>query len=147
MRKVDSMTLEMKTSPWLKWFMVCVHVAAGLAALLAGLTWPWRAILLLGIGLSLWRAWPRAGLRTLRLSADGQLAIGIGDAWSSSFLLPDSLVWPWLVIVRHRPASGKRTATMIFLPGSLAPDDFRRLRVWLRWRAKPAAAMGYQPSR
>jgi toxin CptA len=44
-------------------------------------------------------------------------------------------VSPFLVVLELKPAD-RRGRRVIFLVDSAAPDDFRRLKVWLRWRRK-----------
>ena len=45
-----------------------------------------------------------------------------------------SFVAPWLTLVRWRPDGSWRDHSVLILPGMLEADDFRRLRVLLRWR-------------
>ena len=44
-----------------------------------------------------------------------------------------SFVAPWLTIVRWRPEGARFDRTVPILPGMLPAEDFRRLRVLLRW--------------
>ena len=44
-----------------------------------------------------------------------------------------SFVAPWLTIIHWRPEGTRFDRTLVVLPDMLAPDDFRRLRVLLRW--------------
>jgi toxin CptA len=43
-------------------------------------------------------------------------------------------VAPWLTVVRWRPHGALFDRTVLVLPGMLPAEDFRRLRVLLRWR-------------
>lgn len=74
-----------------------------------------------------------------RVSSAGQLSYGnTGWQWRAKDgvkgfeLVGDAVVWSSLVILPFR-ANG-RSATLVLLPDSLAADDLRRLRVWLRTR-------------
>ena len=49
-------------------------------------------------------------------------------------LLPGAAVHPWLTVVRL--AGERGTYRVLVAPDSAAPDEFRRLRVCLRWRAE-----------
>lgn len=118
--------------------------AHGVAHLLAAVALGWAALPLtvqcLGLlalaGHLLWRRLP--GERRLRCGDDGQLAVASGDTWQSVTLCPDSQVLPWLIVLRYRPAQARYARTLPILGDSLPPEDFRRLRVWLRWRARLA---------
>lgn len=44
-----------------------------------------------------------------------------------------SFVAPWLVVVRWRPEGAWRDRSLLVAPDMLAADEFRRLRVLLRW--------------
>jgi toxin CptA len=44
-----------------------------------------------------------------------------------------SFVAPWLTLVRWRPSGARFDRTFLLVPGMLDREDFRRLRVLLRW--------------
>jgi hypothetical protein len=48
-------------------------------------------------------------------------------------LRPGSFVAPWLAIVRWRPAGARWDRTLLVAPDMLGREEFRRLRVLLRW--------------
>ncbi len=82
-----------------------------------------------------WRAWRRPAVVALRLNADGSLELrAAGQDWQPVSLLPHSSVTPWLCMLAYR-AQGKARSLALY-PDSLHPDDFRHLRVWLRWLAR-----------
>ena len=72
----------------------------------------------------------------LRLEGSGRISVA-SDA-STQFvaarLLPEASVHPLLTIIRLEVESG-RQYTVIAAVDSLNGDDFRRLRVFLRWQA------------
>ena len=45
-----------------------------------------------------------------------------------------AFVAPWLTIVRWRPARARFDRSVLLVPDMLPPDEFRALRVLLRWR-------------
>lgn len=49
-------------------------------------------------------------------------------------LLGSSYVSPSLTIVSLRPHGGRRARRVILVPDNVDQRDFRRLRVWLRWK-------------
>jgi toxin CptA len=115
------------------------------AALLAVLQLPWTPVLkgllaavLLGLA---WRAGSEVmcSRLQLRLDADGVLAIaGEGGEFLPAALQPAATVHPWLTVFRIR-IDGRQRRVFV-LPDSLNRQDFRRLRVWLKWRASYHAA-------
>lgn len=68
--------------------------------------------------------------RHLRLSLDGA-AIVDGVAGR---LRAGAFVAPWLTAVRWRPQGAWLDRAVLVLPDMLGAEDFRRLRVLLRWR-------------
>ncbi|MGZ5082565.1 MAG: protein YgfX [Usitatibacter sp.] len=76
---------------------------------------------------------PRAA-RALRLRGGG--AIEVLDAsgrWREGSLQRGSFVAPWLTIVRWRAAGERFSRTLPIIPGMAGDEEFRRLRVMLRW--------------
>jgi toxin CptA len=49
--------------------------------------------------------------------------------------LPGASVHPWLTVLRFQDELGRRR-TVLATYDSMNPEDFRRLRMFLRWRAK-----------
>lgn len=82
-----------------------------------------------------WLAWRRPAVVALRLNGDGNLELrAAGQDWQPASLIPHSSVTPWLCVLAYR--SNGRTQSLALYPDSLHPDDFRHLRVWLRWQAR-----------
>ncbi len=75
-------------------------------------------------------------LSAIRLERAGQISIrGIREKdFLATQLLPGATVHPWLTIIRLKAGSGPRH-TLIVTVDSLNRQDFRRLRVFLRWQA------------
>ena len=76
----------------------------------------------------------RHGVRAVLACRDG--AIDVQDAagaWRTGILRAGSFVAPWLTIVRWRPHTARFDATIVLLPDMLPAEDFRRMRVLLRW--------------
>jgi len=53
--------------------------------------------------------------------------------WRTGIVRPGSFVAPWLTIVRWRAPMHRFDRTLLILPDMLPEEDFRRLRVLLRW--------------
>lgn len=137
-------TLTVDPSRRLVLAAAAAHLLAVAAVLLAELPWPYRAVLLAAVAVSLARSARRTAPVGLRCQPDGQLAIGAGDDWEAVELLPDTMVLSWLVVLRYRCAG--RPRSLVVLAGAVADEDFRRLRVWLRWRAARLGKDAHAPS-
>ena len=75
------------------------------------------------------------GVRDLLLLAGD--AIEVGDAHGRirfGRMVDGSFVAPWLTILRWRPRRSWIDRSIVILPDMLGPEDFRRLRVELRWQ-------------
>lgn len=72
----------------------------------------------------------------IRLETDGQLSVTLGadQEFTVAELLPDATVHPWLTVLRLKTAEG-HVSSLLLSGDSLDANDFRRLRVFLRWRA------------
>jgi len=76
---------------------------------------------------------PRAA-RRLTLQRDGAIEVeSPSGACRVGSVRPGCFVAPWLTVVRWRPVDASRDRTVLILPGMAAAEDFRRLRVLLRW--------------
>ena len=118
--------------------LLMVQVVAHLAAIVAllGATLPsWLALLFLLL-ITASAAQARKGLRagTLVLHGDGRLeADGPGGTPHEVCVHAHTLVLPFLVVLLYREDGRLRSLTL--LADSLAEEDFRQLRLWLRWRS------------
>lgn len=57
-----------------------------------------------------------------------------GGKWVDCELLASSYVSPNLTIVNLRPRGRRGTRRVILVPDNVDARDFRRLRMWLRWK-------------
>lgn len=110
------------------------HVLAGAAVAMAALPAVPRAGLIAAVVVhALWFSRRKQPALRLRCQAGGGLAIQDGGEAVPATLEPGSTVWPGLVVLRYRLDGQRRSQTYMLFPDSLSPDDFRRVRVWLRW--------------
>ena len=81
-------------------------------------------------------------IRVLRIAEDGRVScLAAGEPeFSTVRVLPGATAHPWLTVIRLAHAEGK--LLIVVAPDSAAPDEFRRLRVWLRWRAPVSDVSG-----
>jgi toxin CptA len=75
------------------------------------------------------------GIRRLVVDLSGHVEIDRADGSRAAGLVLDgSFVLPWLTVVRWRPCGARWSRSVLIAPDAVAADDFRRLRVLLRWR-------------
>jgi len=92
------------------------------------------AALVLALGAA--SAWDRALLRArqspraLELSGDGRLEVRLADGSRAQANGAARMVNRWLVALTLR--NRKRNSVLV-VAGMLAPEEFRRLRVWALW--------------
>lgn len=74
----------------------------------------------------------------MRLTDNGDLLLlsAVGDALSVS-IASGTVVFSQLVVLRVRKNEQRRPMTLVLLPDSMSAEQFRVLRLWLRWRAEP----------
>lgn len=118
--------------------VLVMHLLAVLAIGLADLE-AWIQMALIGVVLaSLVTHRPNQAVR-LQCGDDGALALHDGAEWHVVTLRADTFVSPHLTVLRHVEEGARRPRSTLILGDSLPADDYRRLRVWLKWRAKPAS--------
>lgn len=132
-------TIGLHRSPFLDRTLIALALSASVAIYAFPKPPVVLGALLLALGaLFLW-SWQRLSpsLSAIRLERGGNiLAAGVGDAeFSEATLLPRATVHPWLTVFRlELPEGGQHT--VVVARDSMAGEDFRRLRVFLRWRAQ-----------
>jgi toxin CptA len=119
----------------LRWSLAATHLCGAGAIFLAALP---TDVQLTGLALLLfslvyyWRPAPDVRLRG---KPDGTLEIWRQEQWHVARLAATSVILPGCTVLRLGIGTGPWRRNLVVLPDSLPPDDFRRLRVWLRWRA------------
>jgi hypothetical protein len=90
--------------------------------------------LALGAARRLTPRWGGVAPRALAVRASGEVALQARDGeWLRGELRDGSFVAPWLTIVRWRPEGRRMDRTVLLVPGMVGRDEFRRLRILLRW--------------
>ena len=95
------------------------------------------AILLLAWGMAVFAWWQlQPKIAALRLQRDGNLEILYpgSDGFVPAHCLPGATVHPWLTVLRIE-LSQRQRLTLLVTHDTMDAEDFRRLRVFLRWRA------------
>lgn len=73
----------------------------------------------------------------LELKDGGGISFHTRDGgWADCELSGSSYVSPRLTIVNLRPRGKGRTRRVILVPDNVDPRDFRRLRMWMRWKSE-----------
>jgi toxin CptA len=133
--------IRIRPSRQLALLLALAHVVAAAVPLTLPLTVWAKGLLLLAIAASLGRSlWGPALLR----AADAVVAVEIGEGgaasyqtrrgdWHHAALLDTSFVAAGLTVLNFRIQGSWIARHIVIMPDSVAKDDFRRLRVWLRW--------------
>ncbi len=75
----------------------------------------------------------------LEVSSDNVLSVQTRETdWREFEVLGTTFVMPCLTILNLRPHAGGPVQRVVILPDSLHMEDFRKLRVWLRWKENAA---------
>lgn len=118
--------------------LVLVHSIA--AACLIALPWPLilRFLFLPLLGLSLVKALRPSRVVGLRMVGRDQLECLLADgAPMVATVLADSTVFTRLIVLHLRIGNEKRPCSIALLPDQMTAEQFRLLRLWLRWQAEP----------
>ena len=92
------------------------------------------------LALEAWRTLQPSTIVGLRLAENGELGFLSPDGDLRSVTVqPDSAVFSWLIVLRVREFGQGRLHSLVLLRDSMSVEQFRLLRVWLRWLANPQA--------
>jgi toxin CptA len=133
------LVVEVGDSRQRKRYLMGLHSAAAVGVLLAGLPLLAQVASCLALGLSLAYYWRPTPPTRLRCHRDGAFEIWHAAEWRSARLDDASVIWPGFICLRHSQAR-RRGRCLLVLPDSIPAADFRRLRIWLRWRSEREAA-------
>jgi len=118
----------------LRLYLAAAHAGCAGAIFLAALAplLQWAGMVLLSFSLVYY--WRTA--RDVRLRGDrtGKLEIWHDQHWHAAWLAGSSVILPSCTVLRIASEHRWLNRNLVVLPDSLPADDFRRLRVWLRWR-------------
>lgn len=139
--------IELRPARRLAWLLGAVHLGA--LMLLGTLPMAWWAVLVLAALLvasalqSISRQALRRGARAvtaMEFADREQVRVRRGDgSWHDGRLLGISTVGAKLAVLNIR-LEGQGVQHVVITGDGIDGDDFRRLRVWLRWGPRPAGA-------
>jgi hypothetical protein len=137
MKPVAPLTIPLRPSRRLLLVQAIAHLVAGGAVLVSTIASWLAAALLLLVGLSLTRQQRLSPVTAIVLRGDGNIDIvGADGTVIEAAVHPHTLVLSFLVVLLYRQQGRLRS---LVLPGdSLATEDFRQLRLWLRWQSSAA---------
>jgi toxin CptA len=145
--------MELRPSRQLALVLGCAHLAAMLVLLLLPLALWLQAtgalLLLLSAAYTMrghaWRR-GRGAVTALHFSDREQLRVRMYDgAWHAGRVLGSSTVGIRLTVLNIALDGSRLPLHIVLLSDSLDAEDFRRLRVWLRWGPRPAADEAVTP--
>ncbi|MBT9613227.1 MAG: hypothetical protein IV108_08175 [Burkholderiales bacterium] len=149
------LTLSLKSSRYLAIGLSLGHLAA--LGCVVGVTLPLWLKLLLSVTLAAslielltreaWRI-RSSSIVELQCEREGGALIKMRSGKElQARVLGSSFVASYLTIVLVRPDASRRVRAVLILPDMVAPELFRQLRVWLKWRVgrgvEPEAATGW----
>ena len=135
--------IELRRSRLLVFLLVLLHGLAAGCALALPWSWPLRGVLLLAVGVSLGYVLRPSPILDLRLCAPDRLDCLLADGNRQALELhPDSTVFSQLIVLRLRVGEAKRVSGLVLLPDQMSAEQFRLLRLWLRWRSEPKERAG-----
>jgi toxin CptA len=145
-------TINLRPSRQLAFVLSLAHTAAAGACLLPDLPPAAGAALVVGLAASCvcavrGRALLHAAdsILALQLEEGGNLWVRTaGEGWSAATLHDSTFVNPWLTVLSVTTGTSRRARHAVILADSVSAEDFRKLRVWLRWRN---TARGAAPAR
>lgn len=134
--------LRVASSRILTWVLISAHTVAGMLFGLTDLHGGWKiavlplflASLVFSLRRQAWRVSP-SSLVGLQLNDEGKFLFSRRDGQDiEGVLLGSSFISPWLTILNLRPEEQWQTVSLVILPDAVKQEDFRRLRVLLRWK-------------
>jgi toxin CptA len=137
MKPVAPLPVSLKPSQHLLVIQSLAHLVAAGAVLAANLPAWLAAVLLLLTGASLARVRRPLPVAAVILRGNGAIEIvGADGAASEAVVHPHTVVLSFLVVLLYSQQGRLRSMTL--LGDSMSAEDFRQLRLWLRWRSTAA---------
>jgi hypothetical protein len=126
--------IELRRSLYRIGALCTMHGAAAGAFFVLPWPWPVRVASFAVLAASLWYSLRPPRVASLHLHGNGGLECILPDGTSlSAAILPDSTVFSWLVVLRLKTDGRKRAISLLLFPDHMSREEFRRLRLWLRW--------------
>lgn len=118
--------------------LVLFHALAAACVLVLPWSWYLRGALLVVAGFSLWLALRPSRILAIRLCRRDAIEGFFLDGHRETLtVMPDSTVFGRLIVLRLRIGDQRRVCQLALLPDQMIAEQFRVLRLWLRWHTKP----------
>lgn len=78
---------------------------------------------------------PRAAIAMQLLPGGGCIVEERSGDEIEAAVLPDSVAWQWLLLLRLAPHQSRRHLVVVVPRDAVSGEDWRRLSIWLRWEA------------
>lgn len=129
-------TLRLRPSRQLALALLTAHLLALVTIGIIPIAVWARAIMFLLVGMSLWHMTRKlyGDERIVRLSLETQGIMAFtrfNEKTTTATVLRQSTVTPWLSVILLKLA--ERLEAVVIMPDSLSKQDYRCLRLWLRW--------------
>ncbi|MCU7917393.1 MAG: hypothetical protein KZQ99_09460 [Candidatus Thiodiazotropha sp. (ex Dulcina madagascariensis)] len=138
--KIPAVRLIPAPSRQLLLWHLTTHAAAFLVIVFAPLALPDRLLLLSLLALyALWRLRHRNGVNggrviEARITSSGRSRLTLEDGRRLvARIRPDSLITPWLILLRFDLGQGRRRPTLVLFGDALPKEQARRLRILLNY--------------
>ena len=71
----------------------------------------------------------------IEINSNNEFSLGMRSCeWRNYDVLGSTYVMPYLTVLQLQQKGGRAINRIALLPDSLQAEDFRKLRVWLRWK-------------
>ena len=136
-------SIKLHRSHQLSLLLVLFHAIAAGCVIVLPRALPVGAVLLVPVCLSLWFALRPGRIVGLRIFARDRLDCHLADdTYVAVKVLPDSTVFFRLIVLRLRIGEEQRVSSLTLLPDQMSAEQFRLVRLWLRWHAEPNERAG-----
>jgi len=134
--------IALRSSRTLAAILAMAHCAAIVLILLIGIPkWLQAGAIAILVGSLVFYVWRVALLRSsnavvaVEIASDDAFSVQTrhGD-WLGCEVLGSTYVAPFLTVLNLRELENNTVRHVVILPDSVDAEDFRRLRVWLRWK-------------
>lgn len=131
--------LKLRPSKILAILLVAMHFLALASVWLVSLPIGSKLAISLVFGLSLayafYRNFGKQVCRDLRLDEQCSLTVLRGEnLWQEAIVQPSTFVSPYLTVLNFRLSDEKTVRHVVIFPDSIDAEQFRQLRVLLRWK-------------
>jgi hypothetical protein len=136
----DMTVYTIRTSNYLRTGIAALHLLGGVAIFLADMPWAIRLLLSSVVVASLVKNWPRRREEKLRTDESAGLKLWFDSEWHDVTLLEESVVQPAMTVLSLRRQDDGQRKRLVILSDSMDTDEYRRLRVWVKWKGLDGVA-------